>query len=188
MSMVIQKAITYAAIKHEGQKRKGTNIPYIIHPMEVMQILTAMDCSQDVIIAGILHDILEDTGTKPEEIRETFGDTILALVQSESEDKSKTWKERKRATIDELQTASTETRLVCFADKLSNIRSMLIDKEAIGAKLWERFNASKEDIEWYYRSIAEVLKKTQVNGFCNFAKSIELFKEFEETIDKVFAG
>ena len=68
MSMAIQKAITYAAIKHEGQKRKGTNIPYIIHPMEVMQILTAMDCSQDVIIAGILHDILEDTGTKPEEI------------------------------------------------------------------------------------------------------------------------
>jgi len=61
--LLIQKAIIFATKKHEGQKRKGTDIPYIVHPMEVMQILTAMDCSQNVIIAGILHDTLEDTDT-----------------------------------------------------------------------------------------------------------------------------
>ena len=100
--LLIQKAIIFATKKHEGQKRKGTDIPYIIHPMEVMQILTAMDCSQNVIIAGILHDTLEDTDTTPEEIKEVFGNAVLAIVQTESEDKSKTWKERKQRTVDEI--------------------------------------------------------------------------------------
>lgn len=109
MSVNIQKAIVFATQKHEGQKRKGTDIPYIVHPMEVMQILTDMHCEEAVIIAGILHDTLEDTDTTPEEIREAFGENVLAIVQTESEDKSKTWKERKQRTVDELTEASTES-------------------------------------------------------------------------------
>lgn len=183
---VIQEAIIFATLKHEGQKRKGTDIPYIVHPMEVMQILTAMNCSDTVIIAGILHDTLEDTDTTPEEIMELFGNDVLSIVQTESEDKSKSWKERKQATIDELKTSGIETKLVCFADKLSNIRSMMRDKAEIGDKLWERFNTGKENIEWYYRSIARELVISNTSGFCNAEIATKFFTEFETLIDNVF--
>jgi (p)ppGpp synthase/HD superfamily hydrolase len=155
--MKIHNAIIFASIKHQNQKRKGTNLPYIVHPMEVMQILTENGCNENVIVAGILHDTLEDTDTTPQEIEKEFGKEILAIVQSESEDKSKTWKERKQHTIDCLKTDSLETKLVCCADKLSNIRSMYVDFQNCGAELWKRFNASKEDIGWYYHSIADNL-------------------------------
>ncbi len=185
----IQEAIIFATIKHQNQKRKGTEIPYIVHPMEVMQILSSMNCFEDVIVAGILHDTLEDTDAKPDEIKELFGDNVLAIVQTESEDKSKTWKERKQATIDHLEKASVETKLVCFADKLSNIRSMYRDKQKIGADLWKRFNASKEDIEWYYREILRVIRldEFRYNGHAEGFTFINLTKEFAKTINAVFA-
>jgi len=155
---LIHEAIVFAARKHAGQTRKGTDTPYIAHPMEVMQILLAEgSCSEDVIIAGILHDVIEDTGTAPAEILEHFGEDVLKIVAAESEDKSKTWKERKQATIDHLAGASLKAKLVCCADKLSNLRSMAADKETVGDMLWERFNAGKSDIEWYYWGIAAAL-------------------------------
>jgi (p)ppGpp synthase/HD superfamily hydrolase len=154
---LIHEAIIFATRKHAGQVRKGTDIPYISHPMEVMQILTENDLPENVIVAGILHDTLEDTDTAPAEILERFGEDILKIVSAESEDKSKPWKERKQATIDHLAAASLDARLVCCADKLSNLRSMAADLEAVGERLWERFNAAKPDIEWYYRGIAKAL-------------------------------
>ena len=156
---LIQKAIVFATQKHEGQTRKGTDIPYIVHPMEVMHILTELQCTQEIVIAGILHDVLEDTATTPEEIKKRFGSNILRLVQSESEDKSKTWLERKQKTIDELEFASEETCLVLYADKLSNLRSMYNDEIEIGDDLWSRFNTSKDAQDWYYKSLGEVLFK-----------------------------
>ena len=186
MSMAIQKAIIYATLKHEGQKRKGTNIPYIVHPMEVMQILTELRCTENVIIAGILHDTLEDTDATPEEIKQLFGVDVLSIVQGESEDKSKTWKERKAATIERLKGDNPATKLVCFADKLSNIRSMYRDKLAVGAELWKRFNADKDSIEWYYRGVAAALLNPGTDGKMSGATYSKLYKEFKKTIDKVF--
>ena len=187
MSVNIQKAIIFATQKHEGQKRKGTDIPYIVHPMEVMQILTDMHCEEAVIIAGILHDTLEDTDTTPEEIRQAFGENVLAIVQTESEDKSKTWKERKQRTVDELKEASTESNQVCFADKLSNIRSMYRDKLNVGEKIWARFNADKSNIAWYYRSIANALKDNGFEATFNTERGKQLFREFQDIIDRVFS-
>ena len=186
MSLNIQKAIIFATLKHEGQKRKGTNIPYIVHPMEVMQILTAIGCSESVVIAGILHDTLEDTDATPEEIKELFGADVLSIVQTESEDKSKTWKERKAATIEHQKSADSKTKLVCFADKLSNIRSMYRDKLEVGAELWKRFNADKDSIEWYYRGVAAALLNPGTDGKMSGAAYSKLYKEFKKTIDKVF--
>ena len=188
MSVNIQKAIVFATQKHEGQKRKGTDIPYIVHPMEVMQILTDMHCEEAVIIAGILHDTLEDTDTTPEEIREAFGENVLAIVQTESEDKSKTWKERKQRTVAELKEASTESKQVCFADKLSNIRSVYRDKLNVGEKIWERFNADKNNTAWYYRSIANALKNNGFEATFNTERGKQLFREFQDIINLVFSG
>ena len=173
----IHDAIVFAAKKHAGQVRKGTDVPYITHPMEVMQILTSNGCLEDVIIAGILHDTLEDTDAKQEDIFELFGENVMNIVSAESEDKSKTWKERKQATIDSLNSASIEVKQVCFADKLSNLRSMAADKIAVGDNLWKRFNASKEDIGWYYSQILE-------NTDC--VSSYETYDEYTELLQQVF--
>ena len=87
----IHDAIIFAAKAHEGQRRKGTDIPYITHPFEVAQILMEAGCDETLIIAGLLHDTLEDTEVTAAEIEEQFGPEVLALVDSDSEDKSLSW-------------------------------------------------------------------------------------------------
>ena len=154
-NMRIHKAIEFATLKHQGQKRKGTDIPYIVHPMEVMQILTANGCEEDVVIAGILHDTLEDTATEREELVEIFGERVATLVASESEDKSKSWEERKQTTIDRLATCEEEVAICALADKLSNLRSIYYDYQKIGDEVWSRFMRGKEKVRWYYISIGE---------------------------------
>ena len=174
---LIHEAIIFAARKHAGQVRKGTDIPYITHPMEVMQILTENRCYEEVIIAGILHDTLEDTDTRGWEISTLFGEAVLDLVRAESEDKSKPWKERKQATIDGLADGRFNIKMICLADKLSNLRSMAADKFEVGEKIWERFNASRDDIEWYYRQIYEKVLDL---------KHTSMYSEYTFLLDKVF--
>ena len=178
MNLNIHKAIIFAAQKHSGQVRKGTDIPYITHPVEVMQILTAAQCAEAVIIAGILHDTLEDTSAAPEEISDIFGHKVLDIVKTESEDKSKTWKERKQATIARIADDTFEAKLVCCADKLANLRSMYADKQAVGEALWSRFNAGKNDIQWYYQSIVEELRAALLE--------YDMYKELTELTNLVF--
>lgn len=175
--MLIHKAIEFAAIRHKDQKRKGTELPYIVHPMEVMQILTENGCDKNVIAAGILHDTIEDTETTYDDILENFGKEIADIVASESEDKSKSWKERKQTTIDSLPNESFETQLVCCADKLSNLRSMLWDYQKTGEKLWERFRANKENIQWYYNGIIESLSALE---------DYDMYRELKNTFYKLF--
>ena len=181
MSSLIHEAIIFAARKHDGQVRNGTDIPYVAHPMEVMQILTKNECTEEVIIAGLLHDTLEDTDTQPNEILSNFGGDVLWIVEGNSEDKSKTWKERKQHTLDHIASAPLEVRQVCYADKISNLRSMASELKKIGEKLWERFNAPKADIEWYYRGIAAALGSVP-----GTAGSFKLPMELAALIDEVF--
>ena len=186
INLSIQKAIIFATLKHQEQKRKGTDIPYIVHPVEVMQILTKLECSDNVIIAGLLHDTLEDTNTTAEEIKNAFGEKVLDIVKSESEDKSKTWKERKQATIEHLEKVSTETKLVCFADKLSNIKSIYRDKQEMGEKIFDRFNAPKENLKWYYENLAKVFEKIEENECFNYSKYCNLLSEYLNIVKEVF--
>ena len=183
---LISKAINFAVEKHStvknpdgtiGQKRKGSNLPYIIHPIEVWQILRNNDCSVEVQVAGLLHDTLEDTNATPEEIKESFGEEILSLVLTESEDKSKTWKERKQHTIDALANDSIETMQVCCADKLSNCRAQLYDYKQIGDALFDRFNkqSTPELQAWYYKSIVKAL--TPLKGMKMYDELCEVVKE-----------
>lgn len=183
---LISKAINFAVEKHStvknpdgtiGQKRKGSNLPYIIHPIEVWQILRNNDCSVEVQVAGLLHDTLEDTNATPEEIKESFGEEILSLVLTESEDKSKTWKERKQHTIDALANDSIETMQVCCADKLSNCRAQLYDYKQIGDALFDRFNkqSTPELQAWYYKSIVKAL--APLKGMKMYDELCEVVKE-----------
>ena len=186
MTLKIHEAIIFAGKRHAGQVRKGSNIPYLVHPMEVMGILMENGCSEEVIIAGILHDVLEDTCEDNdtireivrEQIREKFGETVLNIVNAESEDKSKTWQERKKHTIKMMSEESSEVQMVCCADKLSNIMSTKANIDQIGDKVWKRFNAPKEDIKWYYEGIAQSLKKIE---------NMKMVEELKEYIKSVFA-
>lgn len=157
--MKIHNAITFATIKHNGQVRKGTDVPYIVHPIEVMQILLSHGASEDVVVAGILHDVLEDTNATIAEIESLFGNFVAGLVASESEYKSKTWEERKQSTIWHLHKASKDVQTICLADKLSNLRSIYADYLLVGDVVWQRFNRGKEALSWYYNEIAKATEK-----------------------------
>ena len=158
---IIEKAITFATEKHKGAFRKGTDRPYILHPMEVAQILNAMSADPNLIAAGLLHDTLEDTDTTLKEIVDEFGLDVAALVCSHTEDKRRSWYERKLRTITEVPYEHPRLKMLTLADKLSNIRSIARDYMAIGPKLWDRFNAPKNLQAWYYSGIVDGLAELQ---------------------------
>ncbi len=149
-SMMLHEAMMMAVKAHEGQFRKGTDIPYIVHPMEVLQILTAMGADTELLIAGVLHDAVEDTAVTAEDIRARFGDAVAELVCHHTEDKSQSWEARKQATIHEIREGDRRVRYLIFADMLSNLRSQWADYQMVGEDLWARFNAPREKQSWYY--------------------------------------
>jgi len=177
IDLAIHNAIIFACRKHDKHYRKSTDIPYVSHLMEVMQILIENNCSDEVIIAGILHDVLEDTETKPDEILTLFGSKVLSIVNSETEDKKLSWMDRKLNTIKHLHTATTEVQLVCCADKLSNMRCIYSDLKTIGEKVWERFNAEKEQIKMYYEGV--------LSAISDISES-DMYYELSDLIEDVF--
>lgn len=177
----IEQAIHFATDCHSGQLRKGSDTPYIMHPLEVMQILHQMGADTDLIVAGLLHDVVEDTDTGAEEIENVFGADVASLVAHHSEDKSRTWQERKETAIREAANADERLQKLILADKLSNIRSMKRDFDAIGDKLWERFNAGKEKQAWYYKNMVKALQKLGEK-----AESRKFFEEFKKICEDVF--
>ena len=155
---MIQQAARFAAKAHEGKMRKGSEIPYIVHPLETAVIVSRMTEDPELISAALLHDVLEDTEVTFEELSELFGKRVADLVAAESEDKRKTWKERKQATIERLASASREEKLLCLADKLSNLRSTTADYLLKGEAVWLKFRMrDKKEHEWYYRGVLEQL-------------------------------
>ena len=165
----LSKAIEFAAQKHKSQFRKATVIPYIVHPMEVLQILYSMRADTNLLIAGVLHDTVEDTDTTLDEIKDMFGEDVAGLVACDSEDKGKSWDERKQQTIDDLATANQRVKMLIMADKLSNLRSIAYDYEELGNSLWERFNAPKGKQAWYYDGIVDALFDMQYFPECEKA-------------------
>lgn len=159
---MINKAREFAAKAHEGQVRKGTNRPYIVHPIEVGDIVSSMTQDAEVISAALLHDTIEDCEHVSRMLlAEEFSERVANMVAQESEDKSKTWMERKRATIEHIRNAPHEVKLICLADKLSNIRDIDRDYPVLGDELWNRFRMKDKDtIGWYYKGVRDSLEDT----------------------------
>jgi len=158
---MIDKAVAFATKVHEGQFRKGTKRPYIVHPLEVGKIVADMTEDKEIISAAILHDTIEDCDTVSQRIlAQEFSERVAYLVARESEDKSKTWMERKTATIEYLRSAPREVQLIGLADKLSNMRDIDRDYPVLGEELWNRFRMKdKATIGWYYKGVRDVLKE-----------------------------
>ena len=159
---MINKAREFATKAHEGQVRKGTNRPYIVHPIEVGDIVSSMTQDAEVISAALLHDTIEDCEHVSRMLlAEEFSERVANMVAQESEDKSKTWMERKRATIEHIRNAPHEVKLICLADKLSNIRGIDRDYPVLGDELWNRFRMKDKDtIGWYYKGVRDSLEDT----------------------------
>jgi (p)ppGpp synthase/HD superfamily hydrolase len=155
----IEEAIEIAAEAHQGQYRKGTDTPYITHPYAVGLILMEAGCPAAMIVAGILHDTVEDTDLTLESIQERFGEHVADIVDGCSENKALRWRARKTERIEALRTASPEVCTVTCADKLHNLRTIISEYDVIGDAIWERFHGSVDDQEWYYRSILNAISE-----------------------------
>lgn len=176
-------AIEVAARAHHRQVRKGTEIPYIVHPLAVAGLLIRAECPEHMIIAALLHDVLEDTPLTVEAIQSNFGRKVSGLVTELSEpDKKAPWEKRKAHTIQYLaDKASEEVLVVSLADKLDNLRAIREGLESGGEIFWERFNRPREKQKWYYESL-EAVFTTRVRR----EPALTLLSAFKAEVNKVF--
>ena len=181
---ILDRAIIFAVRAHTGTERRGKGYPYIVHPMEAVEIVATMTADQELLAAAALHDTVEDTDITLDQLRSEFGDRVASLVADESDEKyegvseSDSWHARKQAAIDRLARASHDAKMVALGDKLSNMRAIARDYAEIGDKLWSRFHAKDpKDHAWHYRGLATSLSELSDT----FA-----YKEFVALINQVF--
>ena len=166
-----QKAMAYATELHKDQTRKSTAITYICHPFGVASLVLEAGGDEDQAIAALLHDIPEDCGGEPrlKEISEMFGPRVEKIVRGcsdslvEDPEEKAPWKERKEVHINHLYEADLDTLTVTAADKAHNARSIATDLQNQGPSLWNRFNADRASIIWYYESVYTVLQAKGVS-------------------------
>ena len=148
-------------------RRRNSDVPYVLHPMEVGAIVGTMTDEQEVIAAGVLHDVVEDAGVSIEEIGEKFGARVMELVASETENKREdlppeaTWRIRKEESIEKLKaTNDVGVLMLWIGDKLSNIRAIYRDFLVEGNAVWNKFHQSDINVQaWYYRSIMKCTER-----------------------------
>ena len=181
---LLDRAIVFAVKAHAGTERRGKGFPYIVHPMEAVEIVATLTPDQELLSAAVLHDVVEDTGISADELRAEFGDRIADLVVAESDEfvegvsEEDSWHERKQAAIDRLAAAPLEAKMVALGDKLSNMRAIARDYALQGDGIWNIFHAKDpKDHEWHYRGLAASLSELGDT----FA-----YQEFVRLIDQVF--
>ncbi|MFC3041646.1 HD domain-containing protein [Virgibacillus xinjiangensis] len=176
-----RRARRFAEKAHRGQKRKNRDIPYVTHPIRVAEQLERNGFPEELVCAAYLHDVAEDTAYTVEDIRVEFGDRVASLVEAHTEDKSKSWKERKQHTIHTLKFSDKEIKYLIVADKLDNLLGLEQDLAEQGERIWDNFNAGYEEQKWYNESIAEHMYEGLIDEDVP-----HYFYEFEETVKRVF--
>jgi (p)ppGpp synthase/HD superfamily hydrolase len=164
------RAFQFAAEKHKHQTRKASTIPYIAHLMGVASLVLEAGGDEDLAIAALLHDVVEDCGGVPmlQEVRRKFGARVAKVVDGCTDADTDTypkppWRERKEKYIARLKKENADTRLVSAADKLNNVRSIVSDYRAIGESVWSRFNGGREGTLWYYRTLRDQFLRHKPN-------------------------
>jgi len=162
------KAFLFAAEKHAGQVRKASRTPYIAHLMGVASLALEFGGDEDIAIAALLHDVVEDCGGAPmlKEVKRRFGSRVAKIVDGCTDtdmDPKPPWRERKESYIRHLKNADADTRLVSAADKLNNVRSILSDYREVGESVWARFNGGREGTLWYYAALLREFQRGKAN-------------------------
>jgi len=163
-----QKALLFAAQKHAGQARKASTIPYLAHLMAVASLVLEAGGDEDLAIAGLLHDVVEDCGGEKmlQEVRRRFGARVATIVDGCTDAygiPKPAWRDRKQAYISRLKKEGSDTRLVSAADKLNNLRSILSDYREVGESVWSRFNGGRDGTVWYYRTLLDEFMRDKPN-------------------------
>lgn len=185
---LLDRAIVFAVQAHHNTERRGKGFPYIVHPMEAVEIVATITSDQELLAAAALHDTIEDTDVTVEQLRKAFGERVAELVHAESdqingelfhgENEEETWHARKQAAIDRLAAATHDAKIVAMGDKLSNIRAIWRDYQVKGDALWQIFHVKdKASHEWHYRGLAASLSELSDT----FA-----YREFVRLINEVF--
>jgi myo-inositol-1(or 4)-monophosphatase len=187
---LLDRAICFAVKAHHNTERRGKGFPYIVHPLEAVEIVASITPDQELLAAAALHDTVEDTDVTVEDIRREFGDRIADLVHAESDqlngqlfngaegDEHATWHDRKQAAIDRLAAAPYDAKIVAMGDKLSNMRAIWRDYQVKGDELWKIFHVTdKASHAWHYRGLANSLSELSDT----FA-----YQEFVRLINEVF--
>jgi (p)ppGpp synthase/HD superfamily hydrolase len=175
-------AFSFAAEKHSGQVRKASTIPYVTHLIGVASLVLEAGGDEDLAIAALLHDVVEDCGGAPmlKEVRRLFGSRVAKVVDgcTDADTYPKPpWRERKEKYIQRLKKENADTRLVSAADKLNNVRSILSDYRAIGESVWSRFSGGRDGTLWYYRTLRDEFLRSKTN---RITRDLELaVKELE---------
>jgi len=168
LTFKMRKAVTEAAVLHHGQKRKINGSPFISHPYAVALILSNYTSNEDIIIAGLLHDTLEEVpGYTIKDLERDFGDKIAQIVKQVTEEEEpgdetlrrRTWQKRKEGYLDNIRNANCEALMVCCADKIHNLTSLIDDYKEVGEDLWKEFMAPPERELWFYESVLAILKE-----------------------------
>ena len=176
---LLNEAINFAAEAHKGAIRKLDKSPYILHPMETCVIAGTMTDDVDILVAALLHDVIEDAGISKEEIAEKFGKRVVDLVCAETETKSNGWKQRKEDSIAELKKSTDMgVKIIWLSDKLSNLRSFVRMWRVRGPKLWDALNQNDPAQQaWYYMAVADALRDM---------KDFEAYKEYKYLLKTIF--
>ncbi|TGB02005.1 HD domain-containing protein [Halobacillus salinus] len=154
---MIEKAKQYATEAHRGQKRKGSDEDYVRHPIRVAKTLQEAGFNEATVCAGYLHDVVEDTDITLDDIEQEFGKEVAVIVAAHTEDKEKSWQERKQHTITVVKESSLDIKALIVADKLDNLQSISEGLSTQGDELWRLFNAGYEHQKWYYQSVAQAM-------------------------------
>jgi len=168
LGLPLQRAFHYAAEKHAGQTRKQSAVPYLSHLMAVASLVLEAGGDEDMAIAALLHDVVEDCGGMPRlrEVRKQFGPRVAKIVEGCTDsfvEPKLEWMERKKGYLREVKHADAETRLVSAADKLHNVRTILADYRQDGESIWKRFSGKKEGTLWYYRALSDEYRRRNPN-------------------------
>lgn len=169
------RAVDYARTLHT-ETRKGTRIPYMAHLLGVASLVMgeaggAVPVTEDMVIAAILHDTVEDHGGKPrlDDVEKHFGSNVARMVEglsdtlAEDHDKKEGWEERKNAYLARLRTEPEDVLVISVADKLYNAKSMLDDLKVIGPAVWERFKRGPKEQLWYFHALLEIFESRPNN-------------------------
>ncbi|MES2749659.1 MAG: HD domain-containing protein [Patescibacteria group bacterium] len=172
-----ESALRLAMSAHALQTRKTDNSPYVIHPIMVAQLLTAYDVSEDVIVAALLHDVLEDTKVTAAEVKAEGGETVLHIVEAVSENKNLPWEERKEAYVHTVVAGGESVWLVSVADKIHNAESLLDHIAVAGDEAWSVFNRGKESKLWFenrlYTELTKVWQHPLLDRYGSIIKALE---------------
>jgi guanosine-3',5'-bis(diphosphate) 3'-pyrophosphohydrolase len=161
MSLRLEHAMRFAAQAHAGQLRKSSETPYFVHVAAVALILDRAGFPEDVVIAGLLHDVVEDTAVSFERVASLFGVPVAELVRHCTEVKTdphgnkRPWIDRKRDHLAALAKAPTEAHAIVLADKLHNLTSMELDLRD-HRSVWPQFHAARDQVLWYYHEMIDL--------------------------------